>query len=204
MEGSDAAGALVALMERLRNECPWDRKQTARDLAGYLLEECYEVLEALSREDWQELEGELGRSPLPDRLSREARRGARRLRLRERRAAHPRQDGRAPPARLRRGRGAGRRRRPRAMGGAQAQGAREGGPPSLAVRRRPARASGAPEGRAPDLARRGPRLRLGARRGRPRQAGRGGRRVQGRAARRRAASGRSAWPPRSATSSSPS
>ena len=60
MEVSDAAGALVALMERLRKECPWDRKQTARDLAGYLLEECYEVLDALSREDWQELEGELG------------------------------------------------------------------------------------------------------------------------------------------------
>ncbi len=60
MEDSDAAGALVALMERLRNECPWDRKQTPRDLAGYLLEECYEVLEALAREDWRELEGELG------------------------------------------------------------------------------------------------------------------------------------------------
>src|ERR1035441_1853083 len=60
MEDSDAAGALVALMERLRNECPWDRKQTARDLAGYLLEECYEVLEALAREDWRELESELG------------------------------------------------------------------------------------------------------------------------------------------------
>ncbi len=60
MEDSDAAGALVELMGKLRNECPWDRKQTDRDLAGYLLEECYEVLEALSREDWQELEGELG------------------------------------------------------------------------------------------------------------------------------------------------
>ena len=60
MEVSDAAGALVALMERLRKECPWDRKQTARDLSGYLLEECYEVLDALSREDWRELEGELG------------------------------------------------------------------------------------------------------------------------------------------------
>src|SRR5450755_699816 len=60
MEVSEAAGALVALMERLRKECPWDRKQTARDLSGYLLEECYEVLDALSREDWGELEGELG------------------------------------------------------------------------------------------------------------------------------------------------
>jgi len=60
MDASDAAGALVALMERLRKECPWDRKQTAHDLSGYLLEECYEVLDALSREDWRELEGELG------------------------------------------------------------------------------------------------------------------------------------------------
>src|SRR5664279_1569300 len=60
MEVSDAAGGLVALMKRLRKECPWDRKQTERDLSGYLLEECYEVLDALSREDWRELEGELG------------------------------------------------------------------------------------------------------------------------------------------------
>jgi MazG family protein len=60
MDVLDPAGALVALMERLRKECPWDRKQTARDLSGYLLEECYEVLDALSREDWKELEGELG------------------------------------------------------------------------------------------------------------------------------------------------
>ncbi len=60
MEVSDPAEALVTLMERLRTECPWDRKQTFRDLSGYLLEECYEVLDALSREDWRELEGELG------------------------------------------------------------------------------------------------------------------------------------------------
>lgn len=47
-------------MDRLREECPWDRKQTLRDLAGYLLEECYEVLDALAAEDLGELEGELG------------------------------------------------------------------------------------------------------------------------------------------------
>lgn len=47
-------------MDRLREECPWDRKQTLRDLSGYLLEECYEALEALAREDLAELEGELG------------------------------------------------------------------------------------------------------------------------------------------------
>ena len=56
----DAAEALVRLMERLRTECPWDRKQTFGTLSGYLLEECHEALDALAREDFAELEGELG------------------------------------------------------------------------------------------------------------------------------------------------
>jgi nucleoside triphosphate diphosphatase len=55
-----AAEALVRLMERLRTECPWDRKQTFQTLAGYLLEECHEALDALQRGDFRELEGELG------------------------------------------------------------------------------------------------------------------------------------------------
>lgn len=62
--GPDAAGeaasGLVRLMSRLRAECPWDRKQTFATLSGYLLEECYEALDALAREDLDELEGELG------------------------------------------------------------------------------------------------------------------------------------------------
>ncbi len=56
----EAAEALVRLMERLRTECPWDRKQTFQTLSGYLLEECHEALDALAREDLAELEGELG------------------------------------------------------------------------------------------------------------------------------------------------
>ncbi len=56
----DAAESLVRLMERLRKECPWDRKQTFQTLSGYLLEECHEALDALAREDFRELEGELG------------------------------------------------------------------------------------------------------------------------------------------------
>src|SRR5437879_12651684 len=41
--------ALVALQARLRaaNGCPWDREQTHRSLRTYLIEEAYEVLEAL-------------------------------------------------------------------------------------------------------------------------------------------------------------
>jgi MazG family protein len=56
----EAVASLVRLMERLRADCPWDRKQTFRDLAGYLLEECYEALDALERESLNDLESELG------------------------------------------------------------------------------------------------------------------------------------------------
>ena len=38
---------LVTVMDRLRTECPWDREQTHRSLARYLLEETYETLEAI-------------------------------------------------------------------------------------------------------------------------------------------------------------
>ena len=38
---------LVTVMDRLRTECPWDREQTHRSLAKYLLEETYETLEAI-------------------------------------------------------------------------------------------------------------------------------------------------------------
>jgi MazG family protein len=59
-DAGGAAESLVRLMERLRKECPWDRKQTFQTLSGYLLEECHEALDALSREDFGDLEGELG------------------------------------------------------------------------------------------------------------------------------------------------
>ncbi len=59
-EAGAAVAELVRLMDRLRTECPWDRKQTFRELSGYLLEECYETLDALEREAWDDVEGELG------------------------------------------------------------------------------------------------------------------------------------------------
>ena len=43
---------LVEVMDRLRAECPWDREQTHRSLATYLLEETYETLEAI--DTWEE------------------------------------------------------------------------------------------------------------------------------------------------------
>ncbi|HEV2063465.1 MAG TPA: nucleoside triphosphate pyrophosphohydrolase [Thermoanaerobaculia bacterium] len=51
---------LVALVDRLRRECPWDREQTVSTLRTYLLEECHETLAAIDAGDPGELQGELG------------------------------------------------------------------------------------------------------------------------------------------------
>ncbi|GAA2370513.1 nucleoside triphosphate pyrophosphohydrolase [Nonomuraea africana] len=40
---------LVAVMDRLRTECPWDRKQTHASLVPYLIEEAYEVQHAVEQ-----------------------------------------------------------------------------------------------------------------------------------------------------------
>lgn len=53
---------LVAIIARLRapDGCPWDRKQTHASLRANLLEECYEVLQALDQGDPDKLCDELG------------------------------------------------------------------------------------------------------------------------------------------------
>ena len=53
---------LVSVMERLRgkNGCPWDREQTRESLKPFLLEEAYEVLEAIDEGDPEILKEELG------------------------------------------------------------------------------------------------------------------------------------------------
>lgn len=53
---------LVGIMEILRSPdgCPWDREQTHESLKPYLIEEAYEVLDAIDRQDLYELEDELG------------------------------------------------------------------------------------------------------------------------------------------------
>ena len=64
MTQDEPAGArlleLVAVMSRLRRECPWDAKQTHGTLAPHLLEESYEALEALESGDPDALREELG------------------------------------------------------------------------------------------------------------------------------------------------
>lgn len=53
---------LVQIMARLRGPqgCPWDREQTPTSLKAYLIEEAYEVLEALESGDQLHLQEELG------------------------------------------------------------------------------------------------------------------------------------------------
>jgi XTP/dITP diphosphohydrolase len=61
-ESVAALRALNEVVEQLRapGGCPWDREQTHRSLRPYLLEETYEVLEAIERGDSTTLREELG------------------------------------------------------------------------------------------------------------------------------------------------
>lgn len=53
---------LVELMAYMRSEegCPWDREQTLKDFLAHLKEESDEVLEAIEKEDYDNLKEELG------------------------------------------------------------------------------------------------------------------------------------------------
>jgi ATP diphosphatase len=54
---------LLEIMARLRDPesgCPWDIEQTWETIAPYTIEEAYEVADAITRQAWDELRGELG------------------------------------------------------------------------------------------------------------------------------------------------
>lgn len=52
--------AFVQLVTVLRQECPWDRKQTNESIAHLLIEEAYEMIEAVQKGDDEEFSRELG------------------------------------------------------------------------------------------------------------------------------------------------
>lgn len=56
----EAFGRLLDVMDRLREECPWDRKQTNDSLRPNTIEETYELCDALIRDDQREICKELG------------------------------------------------------------------------------------------------------------------------------------------------
>jgi len=59
-EKLEAFGRLLDVMDRLREECPWDRKQTNESLRPNTIEETYELCDALIRDDQHEICKELG------------------------------------------------------------------------------------------------------------------------------------------------
>jgi MazG family protein len=65
MSDTDNADQLLHLIEimatlRATGGCPWDREQTPESLKPYILEEAYEVIEAIDGGDWREICDELG------------------------------------------------------------------------------------------------------------------------------------------------
>ena len=51
---------LVEIMDRLREECPWDKKQTINSLRYLTIEEVYELSDAILDENFEEIKKELG------------------------------------------------------------------------------------------------------------------------------------------------
>jgi len=62
LSAGEAFARLVEIMARLRapGGCPWDREQSFDTIKPYLLEETYEVIDAIDARDWEALSEELG------------------------------------------------------------------------------------------------------------------------------------------------
>src|SRR5947209_2916004 len=56
----EAFERLVNIMNDLREQCPWDKKQTIQSLRQMTLEESYELTDAITDENWQRIKEELG------------------------------------------------------------------------------------------------------------------------------------------------
>src|ERR1700759_5594231 len=59
---SSSVDRLQKIVAQLRSPegCPWDREQTHKSLKPHLLEECYELIDAIDAGDEKELQEELG------------------------------------------------------------------------------------------------------------------------------------------------
>ena len=56
----EAFGRLLDIMDTLRAECPWDKKQTLESLRHLTIEETYELADAIEEGDLNEIKKELG------------------------------------------------------------------------------------------------------------------------------------------------
>jgi MazG family protein len=59
-ERLEAYADFAAIVKQLRRDCPWDREQTHESVKHLLIEEAYEVVEAIDTQDWDGLAEELG------------------------------------------------------------------------------------------------------------------------------------------------
>ena len=59
-KSGDAFLRLVEIMNDLREKCPWDKKQTIQSLRQLTIEETYELVDAVTEEDWNGIREELG------------------------------------------------------------------------------------------------------------------------------------------------
>jgi len=59
-ERLEAYADFIAIVKQLRRDCPWDREQTHESVKHLLIEEAYEVVEAIDEHDWEALTEELG------------------------------------------------------------------------------------------------------------------------------------------------
>jgi len=59
-EKLDAFGRLLDIMDTLRAECPWDKKQSLESLRHLTIEETYELADAIEENNLQEIKKELG------------------------------------------------------------------------------------------------------------------------------------------------
>ncbi|HMU11338.1 MAG TPA: nucleoside triphosphate pyrophosphohydrolase [Ferruginibacter sp.] len=57
---ADAFLRLVKIMDELREQCPWDKKQTIHTLRQLTIEETYELADAITGSDWKGIKEELG------------------------------------------------------------------------------------------------------------------------------------------------
>lgn len=56
----EAFARLLKIMDELREQCPWDRKQTLQSLRNLTIEETYELADAILVEDLEEIKEEIG------------------------------------------------------------------------------------------------------------------------------------------------
>lgn len=57
---TDAFIRLLQIMDDLRSQCPWDKKQTIHTLRNLTIEETYELADAITESDWMSIKEELG------------------------------------------------------------------------------------------------------------------------------------------------